>query len=167
LPLTLQIARAGVIKAYGLQGAAFEASRAPETEITLFRVQQAETHSGPIKDNDLITTLAPFADLTNSIRELALLLEGSPYEVHGLGSLAGAVFRDADAMTGLISEKLLSPYAGTTPNQELCVPIRAIDQNCGLHEVILAAGGAPTLVTCKLAIKSRLTHDDAATSATN
>ncbi len=160
LPHTLLIAQAGAIRGYGLQGAAFVASLDPETEFTLFRVQQTETHSRPIKNNALITTLAPFADLTNSIRELALLLDASSYEVHGLGSLAGAAFRDADAMTGLISEILLSPNAGATANQELRVPIRAINLDGGLHQGILTAGGAPTLVTCELLIRARSTHED-------
>jgi hypothetical protein len=155
LPHTLQTAQAGIIRGYGLQGAAFVASLDPETEFTLFRVEHAQSQSRHINNNALITTLAPFADLTDSIRELSLQLDASSYEVHGLGSLAGAAFRDADAMTGLISEILLSPDAGRTTTEELCVPIRAVDLNGGLHEGILAAGGAPTLITCELLILTR------------
>lgn len=136
------------------------ASLDPETEFTLFPVHLTGPLSRPLRNNALITTLAPFADLTNSIHELALLLDSSSYEVYGLGSLAGAAFRDADAMTGLISEILLSPSGGARAIQELQVPIRAIDLDGGLHDGILIAGGAPTLVTCELLIRTRSTCDN-------
>ncbi len=152
LPHTLKVAHQGAIKGYGLQGAAFVASLDPETEFTLFRVQQDDEQSRTTDHNALITTLAPFADLTDSIQELAKELKAPSYEVYGLGSLAGAAFRDAQPMTGLISEILLFANAGAKPEQELCIPIRAVDLDGGLHRGILTAGGAPTLITCELLI---------------
>ena len=162
LPHTLIVARTGTIKGNGLRGAAFVASLDPETEFTLFRVQPDEEPSRHVDENALITTLAPFTDLTDSIRDLSHFLEASSYEVHGLGSLAGATFRDSAPMTGLISEILLCPNAGAKPNQKLCVPIRAVDLNGGLHQGVLTSGGAPTLVTCELLIKTCSAHQDTA-----
>lgn len=155
LPATLVSADSATLPGQGLQGAAFEATPDPETEFTLFRVCPREAAPGTKPVNALITTLAPFADLHRSVADLAGHLGTPDYEVLGLGSLAGAQFRAGAPMTGLISEILLRPGAGTGNAGDLDLPVRCIDLNGSLHAGSLVPGKAPTLVTCELLIRSR------------
>lgn len=152
LPETLTTAEPALIAGFGIRGAKFEAAPDPETEFTLFRVRRDEAPASPGEENALITTLAPFADLHGSVSHLAGELNAPAYRVMGLGSLAGAEFRDGEPMTGLISEILLQPLAGCDGASGLSLPLRCIDLTGSLHHGTVLAGSAPTLVTCELLI---------------
>ncbi|WP_428670271.1 hypothetical protein [Roseibium sp.] len=153
LPHTLIVRDATRLQGYGLKGARFEAQADPETEFTLFRV--AEDRTTPVQEepNALITTLAPFEDLHESIAALAGNLSPGPVAAHGLGSLAGAEFHEAAPMTGLISEILLKTPAGMTSDGVTMIPVRCVDLEGHLHEGRLVPGAAPTLVTCELLLR--------------
>jgi len=155
LPATLTTAADTKISGYGLKGAAFDAALDPETEFTLFRVRQDPATASGHNENALITTLAPFADLHDSVSGLANELATSEIDVMGLGSLAGAGFQDAAPMTGLISENLLTASAGSSEASGLSLPVRCVDFHGNLHEGVVLPGTAPTLVTCELLIRCR------------
>lgn len=152
LPHTLTATQDITVSGWGLRGARFEAELDPETEFTLFRTRTEDSASPRPTHNALITTLAPFEDLSTSIESLAATLGPGPYCVYGLGSLAGARFTDSAPMTGLISEILLRPGAGAEKGTPPAVPVRCADLTGALFEGILVPGGAPTLVTCELLI---------------
>ncbi|GAB4577146.1 MAG: DUF296 domain-containing protein [Roseibium sp.] len=152
LPETLVTAAPARLTGYGLNGATFDAAPDPETEFTLFRVRPDGRHLAQEPHNALIATLAPFADLHNSIDALAGRFGASDLEVMGLGSLAGAGFLDAPPMTGLISEILLQPGAGRSGGTGLRLPARCVDHNGRLSRGVIRPGRAPTLVTCELLI---------------
>nr|WP_282449199.1 hypothetical protein [Roseibium sp. CAU 1639] len=153
LPATLAASAPATITGHGVKGAAFEAAPDPETEFTLFRVRADEASADAIRENALITTLAPFADLHHSVSDLADQLSAPSYQVMGLGSLAGAAFAGDRAMTGLISEILLLSGAGDDGSRGLAIPVRCIDLNGSLHQGSVLPGQAPTLVTCELLIR--------------
>ena len=155
LPDTLVCDGDARISGYGLQGARFVAAPDPETEFTLFRIEQDHLlpHGTPV--NALIATLAPFEDLHEAVDLLGRIASTPTYEVHGLGSLAGAQFLDTDPMTGLISEILIAPTAGRTRSEPLALPVRCVDLDGKLHNGTLAPGRAPTLVTCELLLTFR------------
>ncbi len=140
--------------AYGIKGAAFEAAPDPETEFTLFRVKDAPADRPDLPPNALITTLAPFEDLYDSIRGLARELDTTDYEVLGLDSLAGAEFLNSPAMTALISEILLQNGCAGSEDGGVDLPIRCVDLNGHLHQGQLQSGSGPTLVTCELLLRS-------------
>jgi len=154
MPASLTTAAPVSIAGHGIKGAAFDAGPDPETEFTLFRVRQdrATAVNGP--NNALITTLAPFADLHRSVTNLAKNLATPAYQIMGLGSLAGAEFRDDHPMTGLISEILLMPGAGDDGSNSLWLPVRCIDLNGHLHHGAVRPDKAPILITCELLIRS-------------
>jgi hypothetical protein len=152
LPETLVTAAPAALKGYGLKGATFEARPDPETEFTLFRVRPDAGQPSQEPHNALIATLAPFADLHDSVAILAGHLGADAYEVMGLGSLAGAAFVDAPPMTGLVSEILLEPGAGGSRETGPRLPVRCVDCNGSLSRGNLRSGRAPTLVTCELLI---------------
>lgn len=158
LPHTLLTASASRIKGWGLNGAAFEAKPDPETEFTLFRVRQLPGGPERANCNALIATLAPFEDLAGSLVALADRLGGESFDIAGLGSLAGACFRDSEPMTGLISEILIRRGAALTADSSLSVPVRAVDLHGTLHHGEVAPGKAPTLITCELVL--RIAKDD-------
>jgi len=152
LPDTLVAAAPARLSGFGLSGATFEAAPDPETEFTLFRVHPAPERDAKAQHNALIATLAPFADLHDSVEALAGKLGTGSYEIMGLGSLAGAGFVDDPPMTGLISEILLSPGAVGTPATGARLPIRSVDYTGTLSQGVILPGQAPTLVTCELLI---------------
>lgn len=153
LPHTLNTEKASSLTGYGLKDAKFEADLDPETEFTLFRVKANTNGQTKQPPNALITTLAPFEDLHESILELGQAAGFDNYTVHGLGSLAGAAFECSEPMTGLISEVLVMPGAGCTAGK-LELPMRCIDLEEQYREGVLLPGKAPTLVTCELLITS-------------
>ncbi|WP_299484055.1 hypothetical protein [uncultured Roseibium sp.] len=153
LPHTLVAEDTSRITGWGLSSASFVAKEDPETEFTLYRTVQ-NTGAKTDTANALITTLAPFEDLTASIADLAKQLDTETYEVLGLGSLAGAAFIDGKPMTGLISEILLQPGAVGRRDGDVKIPIRCVDLDGGLHSGYVLEGGAPTLVTCELLLVS-------------
>jgi len=155
LPDTLVVARSGEIGGYGVRGARFEAAPDPETEFTLYRVKPDPATASGAKSNALIATLAPFADLHDSIASLGKELNCGPFDVMGLGSLAGATFHDAPPMTGLISEILLQPGNVADPGNNIDLAIRAIDLDGHLHKGTIRPGGAPTLITCELLLRAK------------
>ncbi|MEO9526893.1 hypothetical protein [Roseibium sp.] len=159
LPQTLATAEAARITGYGIKGAKFEAAEDPETEFTLFRVRPDDLRASTRPHNALITTLAPFADLHDSVTALAAALAEPDFEVFGLGSLAGAAFRETSPMTGLISEILVRSGAGKTGDTPLRLPIRGVDLEGTLHQGIVRPGTAPTLVTCELLIRGTAVSD--------
>ncbi|MCR9057181.1 MAG: hypothetical protein NXI02_07595 [Rhodobacteraceae bacterium] len=150
LPDSLILKKSTEISGYGIKGAAFVAAPDPETEFTLFRVRGVEGSEEEIVPNALISTLAPFEDLTVSILKLSENLNTRSIEVLGLGSLAGAAFEDAAPMKGLISEILLQPTCSVQADNKCTIPIRCVDLDGRLHQGKLQAGEAPTLVTCEL-----------------
>ena len=154
LPHTLSTSNPARIEGFGLTGARFEAELDPETEFTLFRVKK-DTTSGVEAPNALITTLAPFQDLYESILDLSQHLPADNYEVFGLGSLAGTDFENAPPMTGLISEILLQKVTSPPGSACLKIPVRTVDLNGHLHQGNIARGQAPTLVTCELLLMDR------------
>lgn len=154
LPASLETARSGRIGGYGIKGARFETAQDPETEFTLFRVRPDKSSVPADPGNALIATLAPFADLHDSVETLAEYLCTPDYEVFGLGSLAGAAFREGPPMTGLISEILLEAGAGRTGGTAASLPVRCVDLEGQLHRGTLCPGTAPTLVTCELLIRA-------------
>lgn len=153
LPATLTASAPVTITGHGIKGAAFDAAPDPETEFTLFRVRPDKASGDAIRENALIATLPPFADLHHSVSDLAGELSAPAYQVMGLGSLAGAAFADDRPMTGLISEILLLSGAGDDGSRGLTVPVRCIDLNGSLHQGAVLPGQAPTLVTCELLIR--------------
>lgn len=155
LPHTLAVARSGRIGGYGIRGARFEAAPDPETEFTLYRVRSdPATASGPDR-NALIATLAPFADLHDSVVGLGKELKCDTFDVMGLGSLAGAQFHNAPPMTGLISEILLQPGNVAHAGENIDLAIRAVDLDGHLHQGTILQGRAPTLITCELLLRAR------------
>lgn len=155
LPESVSLAGNSDLTGFGLNGAGFEAEYDPETEFTLFRVkpsQSTDTHAPPT--NALITTLAPFEDLHDSICGLASKIEANTFKVVGLGSLAGAEFRSSPPMKGLISEILLRSGSGCQLHDGQQVQIRGVDLNGNLHQGALQPGKCPTLVTCELLLIS-------------
>ncbi|WP_422376538.1 hypothetical protein [Roseibium sp.] len=154
LPDTLTLATTSTLTGYGLKGARFEAAFDPETEFTLFRVKETVSRHSGLPINALIATLAPFEDIHQSVESLAATLGTPAYEVMGLGSFAGASFHDTASMTGLISEILLRPGAGSPEGKGLSIPVRCVDLDGNYHQGTVLAGQAPTLVTCELLIRS-------------
>lgn len=154
LPDTLTLASTSTLTGYGLKGARFEAAFDPETEFTLFRVKETGSRQSELPRNALITTLAPFEDLHQSVESLAATLGTPSYEVLGLGSFAGAAFLDTPPMTGLISEILLLPGAGSPKGRGLSISVRCVDLDGNHHQGTVVAGQAPTLVTCELLIRA-------------
>jgi predicted DNA-binding protein with PD1-like motif len=154
LPASVKTGASAQLEGYGLKGAVFKAAPDPETEFTLFRVHPDPATASEKPDNALITTLAPFADLHVSVSELSDKLDTKTYDVLGLGSLAGAAFQDDRPMTGLISEILLLPGAGTGKTPNLTLPVRCVDLDGNLHAGAVLPGKAPTLVTCELLIRN-------------
>jgi len=155
LPHTLSIAAKSRISGHGLKGARFEADLDPETEFTLFRVRPDPNNRFTGTANAVITTLAPFEDLHDSISGLAETLGWSACDVAGLGSFAGAAFLNGAPMGGLISEILLQRGAGSGPSGDLTLPVRCVDLDGKLHCGAVQPGKAPTLVTCELLIRRR------------
>jgi len=155
LPHTLTVAQSGRIGGYGIRGARFEAAPDPETEFTLYRVRPDPATASGQDHNALIATLAPFADLHGSVANLGQELDAATFDVMGLGSLAGAQFRDAPPMTALISEILLQPGNVARTGHNIDLAIRAVDLNGHLHEGSIQPGGAPTLITCELLLRAR------------
>ncbi|WP_298961649.1 hypothetical protein [uncultured Roseibium sp.] len=155
LPDSVSLARKADLTGYGLTGAGFEAEYDLETEFTLFRIKPSQTIVAPsTPPNALITTLAPFEDLHDSICDLASTIGANTFKVVGLGSLAGAEFTSSPPMTGLISEILLQSGSGCEPNQGQRIQIRCIDLDGKLHQGVAQPGGCPTLVTCELLLIS-------------
>ncbi len=152
LPHTLTVESFSRITGFGLKGARFEAEPDPETEFTLFRIKEDRESASEFEPNALIATLAPFEDLHDGIATLSKKLGPGPFEAFGLGSLAGAGFRDAPAMTGLISEILLRRPSGGSENG-LSVPVRCVDLDGNLHAGVILPGAAPTLITCELLLR--------------
>ncbi|CTQ54787.1 hypothetical protein LP7551_03322 [Roseibium album] len=150
LPDTLSVNKASRISGFGLRGARFKAELDPETEFTLFRVKADPESMGKMPPNALITTLAPFEDLHDSVLALSSKLPESSFSVFGLGSLAGAEFFNAPPMTGMISEILLQGALLAVDEKELQIPVRTVDLHGTLHKGTLVPGRAPTLVTCEL-----------------
>jgi hypothetical protein len=150
LPHTLTTGRKTFIRGFGLKGAKFEAALDPETEFTLFRVKEDADSRSDQPPNALITTLAPLEDLHDSVQGLAQHLSGKACDIYGLGSLAGAKFKNAAPMRGLISEILLQNTSLSEEDKNVQLPVRAVDLHGTLHEGTLLPGGAPTLVTCEL-----------------
>lgn len=155
LPLTLSVRYPSRCNGWGLKGARFEAELDPETEFTLFRVREDRSEPVDAPANALITTLAPFEDLYQSVSDLAGDLPSGILDVCGLGSLAGADFEDSAPMTGLISEILLRPGAGRHGGGDLTLPVRCVDLDGNLHAGSVVAGHAPTLVTCELLLMAK------------
>ena len=155
LPHTLTMAEDTSLSGYGIRGASFDALPDPETEFTLFRVRPDQSSFSPKPDNALIATLAPFEDLHTSVEALLLSLSSESADIMGLGSLAGAAFRDEASMTGLISEILLRPEVRLTRNRPLSLPLRCIDLNGNLHTGTAEPGTCPTLVTCELLLVAK------------
>ncbi|MES0809062.1 hypothetical protein ABLO27_06240 [Roseibium sp. SCPC15] len=163
LPETLTIARSAQLKGFGLKGARFVAEPDPETEFTLFRVKQDQLSPSDLDHNAIITTLAPFEDMHESIAALADCLGDTTYDVFGLGSFAGAQFIDGQTMPGLISEILVRPGAGRGQNQNLNLPVRCVDLTGQIYEGTVKPAGAPTLVTCELLLLAQFTSQSVET----
>lgn len=152
LPETLLIGAQSQIGGFGIKGAQFVSRQDPETEFTLFRVDEAADRDTGVPANALITTLAPFEDLPASVQSLMETLGASSAKVAGLGSLAGASFTDADPMRGLISEILLQQDCRVQRDGRIDLPVRCVDLFGGLHAGHLRTGSAPTLITCELLV---------------
>lgn len=150
LPDTLQTGAEGRVSGYGIRGAQFVSQPDPETEFTLFRVAETPNSKTGLPVNALITTLAPFEDLTASVQSLRGKLEAPVVKVVGLGSLAGASFSDAGPMHGLISEILLQQDCTARSDGLINLPVRCIDLHGELHAGHVITGSAPTLITCEL-----------------
>ncbi|MEP3047913.1 MAG: hypothetical protein ABJL55_19245 [Roseibium sp.] len=150
LPDTVSIGSDARISGYGIKGARFEADLDPETEFTLFRVKVDRTASKIEENNALITTIAPFEDLHESVDKLARGFAEDTVNVLGLGSLAGAKFRSGPSMTGLISEILIPLGVHHRKHCPFEFPVRCVDLNGNLFSGKLEPGGSPTLVTCEL-----------------
>ncbi len=150
LPDTLIVGEESQITGFGISGAMFVARPDPETEFTLFRVAGSREEARNAPFNALITTLAPFEDLSRSIQGLGQTLGAASVKVAGLGSLAGAQFVDAQPMSGLVSEILLRTGCSVEPGGGMNLPVRCVDLNGQLHAGHLQAGAAPTLITCEL-----------------
>ncbi|MTI06262.1 hypothetical protein E1180_12130 [Roseibium denhamense] len=154
LPETLMLDAPFEGSGYGLKGARFEVAPDPETEFSLFRVKEDSTYPLPASPNALITTLAPFEDITEGVRHLCSAFVVPSAHVAGLGSLAGARFLDGPPMTGLISEILLRPGQCRVTDDTDRLVVRGIDLT-GTHvQGTLAAGDAPTLITNELLLVS-------------
>lgn len=150
LPDTLVAGKHFKISGYGIKGACFVAEPDPETEFTLFRVRETANNSEAFSPNALITTLAPFEDLTESIETLSHCLNTQSIKVFGLGSLAGAEFTNSLPMTGLVSEILLQQDRSSRIDENTTISIRSVDLDGHIHQGELQSGKAPTLVTCEL-----------------
>ncbi|MEP4767500.1 MAG: hypothetical protein ABJQ21_24195 [Roseibium sp.] len=150
LPDSLTIGINAQISGYGIKGARFEADLDPETEFTLFRVKGDGPEKPFDQTNALITTLAPFEDLHESVEELARRLPAGTIDIMGLGSLAGAEFRSGPPMTGLISEILVQPNAKHSKQQSFELPVRCVDLDGNLFSGTVQPGKCPALVTCEL-----------------
>ncbi|MES0881890.1 hypothetical protein [Roseibium sp. SCP14] len=157
LPETLVLNGLAQSKGFGLTGARFVSEPDPETEFTLFRVKQDQPNPSNQNHNAVIATLAPFEDFHQGVAALADRFSGPTYEVHGLGSFAGAEFTDGRMMPGLISEILIRSGAGRRQDQKLMLPVRCVDLTGQLYEGMVKPGGAPTLVTCELLLTSQTT----------
>ncbi|MEM8703959.1 MAG: hypothetical protein AAGF82_19215 [Pseudomonadota bacterium] len=152
LPETLQIGTGCKIGGFGIRGAQFLSQPDPETEFTLFRVAASAGGEPGMPPNALITTLAPFEDLAESVQRLRDRLDTPSVKVVGLGSLAGACFTDAEPMRGLISEILLQQDCSARGDGQINLPVRCVDLNGDLHVGHVLPGSAPTLITCELLV---------------
>ncbi|MEM9635741.1 MAG: hypothetical protein AAGA50_30750 [Pseudomonadota bacterium] len=157
LPETLTVNGLAQLKGFGLSGARFIAEPDPETEFTLFRVKRDQPNSTDQRPNAVITTLAPFEDFHQSIVDLADRFGDQAYDIHGLGSFAGAAFTDGKTMPGLISEILVRPGAGRGQDHNLTLPVRCVDLTGQIFEGTVKPAGAPTLVTCELLMVTKST----------
>ena len=143
------VSRAVSVKATGFKGGRFERLPDPETCFELFRACPTETEVDA--PDAVIMTLRPNTDLCGSIEEVAASYGISNGEIFGLGSVNGALFRDAAPMNSAITEFIIT--AGTLTDGKASITLSAVDVQQDIFTGRIEKGDAAVSITAEIILR--------------